>query len=162
MTTHFTLAEILPPKPSGIECKYFLTDPSQTDRRTILVASFEGEYPDGSRGNKHGAYIATSVLCGLSAFDADCLILDFRNLSYRWGNTMLRVFQDVTQFKDAGGDPGEPPFPIVVVTSVKSRAGFLSLVTPSGRPSPDWHFDEMDSAVQYGVKKSNEWFAFLG
>ncbi len=154
---HYTLVESTPSVPPGITCRYFLADAAQTDGRTILVVAFQGEYPDGSRGNAHGAYIATATLHGLHAFDADCLILDFRGLSYRWGNTLLKVLQDVSQFKDAEAGPDEPPFPIAVVTSEKCREAFLSLVTPMGRPTPGWHFDDIDAAIQYGVKKANEW-----
>lgn len=158
---NYSLIEARPPAPAGIGCQFFLVDQTQAGRRTVLVASFCGEYPDGSRGNMHGAYIATMALHGVHAFDADCLILDFRGLIYRWGNTLLKVFQDIAQFKDADAEPDEPPFPVVVVTSEKCRDAFLSLVTPMGRPTPEWHFDDMDRAVDFGLKKVEEWFAYI-
>lgn len=157
----FTLTEVEPPVPEGLSCRFFLADRVQTDRLTVLVVSFEGEYPDGSLGNGHAAYIATSTLLGLKAFDADCAILDFRAMTYRWGNSLLQVFLDVAQFRDAGCEPGEPPFPVLAVTSERSRAAFLSLVTPTGQPAPDWHFDDIDEAVAHGVRKAREWLDFI-
>lgn len=157
----YSLVKADPPQPHGIECQFFLVDPSQAGRRRVLIASFSGEYPDGSRGNEHGAYMAVMALYGIHAFDADCLILDLRGLTYRWGNTVLKVFQDVAQFKDSDAEPNEPPFPIVTVTSDKCREAFLSLVTPSGQPAPEWHFDDMNRAIEYGLKKVEEWFAYV-
>lgn len=157
----YSLIEVKPPAPAGIECQFFLVDQTQTGRRTILIASFSGEYPDGSRGNAHGAYLATMALYGIQAFDADCLIIDFRGLTYRWGNTLLKVFQDIAQFKDSGAEQNEPPFPVVIVTSDKCRDAILSLVTPTGQPTPEWHFDDMDLAIDYSLKKVEEWFAYI-
>lgn len=158
--SRYTFIESQPPVPACISCRYFLVSPEQAKRRSILVAAFEGEYPDGSRGNAHGAYIATAALHGVCAFDADCLLLDFRGLTYRWGNTLLKVFQDVSQFKDGELEPGEPAFPIVAITSEKSRDALLSLVTPVGRGAPEWHFQDIDAAIEYAQRKIEEWFAF--
>ncbi|MEC7119749.1 MAG: hypothetical protein VXW65_07590 [Pseudomonadota bacterium] len=158
--SHYSLIESKPPVPDGISCKYFLLSEAQAKHGTILVASFKGTYPDGSLGNSHGAYIATAALYGVSAFDADCLILDFRELSYRWGNTLLMVFQDISQYKDGELEPDEIPFPIVVVTSDLSRDAFLSLVTPVGSAAPEWHFQDMDTAIEYAQRKIEEWFSY--
>lgn len=156
----YSLIESTPPVPEGIACRYFLVDREQVGRRRILVVAFEGEYPDGSRGREHGAYIASASLHGVNAFDAHCLILDLRGLAYRWGNTLLAVFQDVSQFKDGDLEPEEPPFPIVAVTSDRCREGFLSLVTPVGQAAPEWHFEDMDAAIDHALKKVEEWFAY--
>lgn len=157
---NYSLNEAKVFQPAGIECRFYLVDATQAARRTILVAAFHGEYPDGSMGNAHGAYIATKALHGVHSFHADCLILDFRDLTYRWGNTLLQVFQDVSQFKDSDAEPDEPAYPIVAVTSDKCTAAFLSLVTPTGRPAPEWHFQDLDRAIDYGIKKVDEWFAY--
>lgn len=156
----YNLTEVAPPQPAGIACRYFLPSLDQTDRHRILVVSFTGEYPPGSLGNAHGAYIATCTLHGLHAFDAYAVILDFRELTYSWGNTLLQVFQDVGQFKDCGNDPGSPPFPVAVVTSEKCRDAFLTLVTPSGRKTPKWHFEKLDLAISYSIQAAREWLDF--
>lgn len=153
----YALTEASPPEPPGVSCRYFLVDPEHTDRNTILVVAFDGEYPDGSRGRAHGSYIAAATLHGLHAFHAHCVILDFRGLAYRWGDTLLGVFQDISQFKDAGTDPDEIPFPVVVVTSERCRDGILSLLTGHGQALPEWHFQDLDEAIQYGVTQASNW-----
>ncbi|WP_140637511.1 hypothetical protein [Methylibium rhizosphaerae] len=157
----YSLIKATPPHPRGIECQFFLVEPAQAGRRRILVVSISGEYPDGSLGNAHGAYMASMALHGIHALDADGLILDLRGLAYRWGNTLLKVFQDVSQFKDAGAEPNEPRFPVAVVTSEKCRSAFLSLVTPTDQAPPEWHFDDMDQAIECSLKKVEEWFAYV-
>lgn len=104
--------------------------------------------------------MARTTLFGIQSFDPHCLILDLRGLTYRWGNSLLGVFQDVAQLKDAGIEPDEPPFPVMVVTSERCKHAFLSLVTPCGRPPPDWHFDDIESAIDHVVVKVDEWFAY--
>ena len=128
----------------------------QTDRVRVLVSAFEGHYPAGSLGNDHGRYIACETMCGLYAFEPNCVVLDFRKLEYRWGNTLLKVFQDISQLKDTGAAPDEPPFPVIVVTSPLCSPGFLSLVTPCGGSAPTWHFDDVDAAITYAVRAANE------
>lgn len=155
------LTEVSLPVPTGLTCRFLLAERSQTERTTILVVAFDGDYPDGSLGNAHGAFIASSALHGLHVFDADCVILDFRGMSYRWGNTLLKVFQDIAQFKDAENEPGEPAFPVLAVTSARSQAAFLALVTPRGRPAPDWHFDDMDAAISHGTRMASQWLDFI-
>lgn len=64
-------------------------------------------------------------------------------------------------FRDGELEPNEPAFPIVVVTSEKCRAAFFSLVTPArSKKEPEWHFDDLDAAIQYAVKMVEEWFDF--
>lgn len=156
----FKLTEATPFTPAGLTCRFLLAERAQTDRMTVLVVAFEGEYPDGSLGNAHGHFIAAQALHGLHALDADCVVLDFRGMTYRWGNTLLQVFQDISQLKDSESEPGKPPFPVLAVTSEKSRAAFLGLVTHSGKTAPPWHFDDIDAAIAYGARKAKEWLAF--
>lgn len=159
--SQYSLAAISPSKPDGLSCQYLMPPLEQTDRIRVLVVAFDGDYPDGSLGNAHGHYIAYETMCGIHAFDPHCVVLDFRKLAYRWGNTLLGVFQDISQFKDAGADPGEPAFPVVVVTSPLCRQAFLSLVTPSdGASPPPWHFDDMDAAITYAVRASKDWLNY--
>ena len=150
-------------KPDGIECCYYGVAEFESEHMTdglfpdLLVVSFSGDYPDGSRGNTHGHYIATSTIHGLAAFGAWCVILDFRELSYQWGNTLLSVFDEIARYMQ--GDPGDPcdvPFPVVVVTSDKCRNGFLSLVSGTGT-EPDWHFSDIDAAIEFATMAACKW-----
>ena len=155
MGTYF-LHEVHVRPPDGLTCKFSMLD-KQDDRPPILIVSFGGEYPDGSSGSAHGHYIATMSLQGLSAFDPWCIILDFREMTYHWGNTLLKVFQDISTFMNAENKPDEPAFPILAVTSERSRSGFLSLVTPAGSAEPDWHFNKIHEAIKAGVVAANAW-----
>lgn len=154
------LTELTIPCPENISCKYYIPHGIDTQRMDILIVSFFGNYPDGSMGNEHGAYIAHMTVHGLLAFAPDCIILDLRELEYRWGNTLLRVFQDISGFKDQDKEQDEPYFPVLVVTSQKSRGGFLSLVTPSGAKEPDWHFAKMDDAIKRGITLAQQWLNY--
>ena len=64
--SRFPLTEVNPPVPEGLGCRFLLAEPSQTDRLTILVVAFDGDYPEGSLGNAHGAFIASSALLACS------------------------------------------------------------------------------------------------
>lgn len=140
-------------KPEGISCAYGIVEDSSNAE--ILIVSFAGTYPEGSLGNRHGQYIASSTVHGLAVFDPWGVVLDLRELHYTWGNTLLLAFEYIDRFM--AGDPGDPRFPVVVVTSDKCRDAFLSLVTPAGGEPPEWHFDDIAAAMEHAVRKANEW-----
>jgi hypothetical protein len=152
----FKLIPVKPTVPAGISSSFQLVDESQTETHKVLVVSFSGVCPPGSAGNEHGHYIATTVMHGLQAFQADCVILDLRELTYTWGSALLSVFQDVAQLKDCGAGPGLMAFPVMVVTSEKCRVGVLSLLTPTGE-SPEWHFEDVNRAIEAAVIAAKNW-----
>ncbi|MCP4218790.1 MAG: hypothetical protein GY765_29430 [bacterium] len=156
----FKLKELHVEAPEGLSCKYFMTEREQTEKMDILIVSFFGSYPDGSMGSEHAGYIACMAMHGLVAFNPDCIILDFREMEYRWGNSLLKVFQDISQYKDEGKEQDEPCFPVVAVTSDKCRASFLSLVTPMNSQEPSWHFGNMTNAIKYATKAAVEWLDY--
>lgn len=158
--SQYLLSSVSPKTPDDLSCRYLMPSAVQTDGLQVLVVAFDGNYPDGSLGNAHGHYIARETMCGIHAFEPDCVVIDFRQLAYRWGDTLLRVFQDISQFKDAGAASDEPSFPVVVVTSPLCRQAFLSLVAPSGASSPPWHFEDVDAAITYAVQRSKEWLQY--
>ena len=160
MMSQYSLLPVSSHQPDGLSRRFLMPPREQTDSYDVLIVAFEGVYPDGSGGNRHADYIACETVYGLQAFKPHCVVLDLRLLSYRWGDGLLRVFQDVSQLKDEGLAPGEPRFPVVVVTSTLCRAAFLSLVSPTGAPAPIWHFDNIDAAITYAVQASKAWMAF--
>ena len=152
---HFRLSEVSYEKPEGIESTYYLVDQDQQRDTRVLVISFRGAYPDGSLGNRHGGYIAHAGLCGVHAFSPEALVLDFRELHYRWGNTMLAVFQDVSQFMDADLAAGGYRFPIVVVASEKS-SGLHTLLRAPEADDP-FLFDDIDKAIAAARERGLQW-----
>lgn len=147
-------------KPEGIVCKYFMPDPVSTQGTDVLILSVNGVYPDGSLGNEHAAYIAVMAIQGLQAFNPEAFILDLSDLEYRWGNSILGVFQDVSRFMDADKEENEPYFPVFAVTSEKSTAGFLSLITPSNESPPEWHFKDINQAIEKAASAGKAWIEF--
>jgi hypothetical protein len=146
--------------PKGIACKFYHPMGIDTNNMDILVVSYSGIYPEGALGIAHGSYIAVMAMHGLHLFTPDCVVLDFRELQYRSGNTLLRVFQDISAFKDDEKEPDAPFFPVLVVTSEKSRNGFLTLVAPNGSPEPDWHFSSVQDAVSAGARLASQWYYY--
>jgi len=143
--------------PKGITCKYLMPSRTETENLDILIVSVIGVYPQGSLGNAHGHYIATMVMHGLHFFDPDCVILDLRALEYRWGNTLLLVFHMITEYRDAEREENEPFFPVLAVTSEKSEAAFLSLVTPVNSQPPNWHFRDINQAISEAISRAKLW-----
>lgn len=144
------MAEALYEKPTEIECRFHFPEIHGKILRSVLIVSFSGAYPPGSKGNRHGEYIAIMAMYGLVAFQPACLVLDFSDLSYSWGNTLLRVFDEV-------GERGEPPLPVLAVTSEKCREAFLSLVTPVGASEPQWHYHSLEQAVPAAIAAAEQW-----
>lgn len=128
---------------------------STTEDDSVLVVAFSGSYGVGSRGNDDGTFISAVTLAGLVAFGGGCLVLDFADMDYTWGNTLLKVFDDVRQYKD---EPGEPAYPVLVVTSDRSREAFLSLVGKTEIAAKEWHFRDINSAIQAARAAARRWY----
>ena len=143
-------------KPDGIDSEYFMLDKTLTDGSPILVVSFTGSCPDGSAGSKHAAYVSYAAMCGLHAFSPWAIVLDFRNLDYRWGNSMYGVFQDISRFMDADIDPGAPPFPIISVISDRS-VGFTSLLLPSNDEQSNTLIHDINTGIESAIRAAKEW-----
>jgi hypothetical protein len=154
----YQLSEIQKEKPTNIDCKYFSPKEKLKDNIDVLVVSFYGEYPNGSKGKKHATFISDKVISGLINFDPDAIILDFRELHYSWGNSLLGVFQNISQFKDAGNEEGEPEFPAIILTSEKSKNGLLSLLTPAtSKEIPDFIFEDEKDALKSAEERGYYW-----
>lgn len=152
------LIEKIPSTPERLSCKFYQRERNGTDKIDVLIVSFFGDYPKGSLGNEYGSFIARKAIEGLMSFSVEALILDFREMNYTYGNTLLKVFQDIYQYMDAGNDDDDPIFPIFVVMSDENRAGILSLLTPVGSESiPDFCFDDMDEAIAKATEKGAYW-----
>lgn len=80
-------------------------------------------------------------------------------MTYAWGNTLLKVYQVVSLYKDIPEEPDCPPFPVLTVTSKKSRDAFVSLVTPNGGSTPSSHFADLNAAIEAAIVAANKWLA---
>lgn len=137
--------------PPGIICRYSRPKSDSKSDDGVLIVSFDGTYPPGSRGNEHGSYMAHMTIHGVAAFSPDCVLLDLRRLEYQWGNTLLLVFQEIDRFMN---EPNEAPFPIVVVTGDSSREAVLSLF---GGDGGDWHYTSLEAGVEAARAKGEAW-----
>ena len=152
------LNEIVVKNPVDLSCSFFSKEQKENDKIDVLIVSFFGKCLEGSAGRNHGNFIARKTIEGLMVFDADVIVLDFREMNYTYGNSLLKVFQDISQFKDAGNNEDEPEFPIIVVTSSKSKSGVLSLLMPANSNEiPDWHFEDIDKAIDVATEKGEYW-----
>ncbi|HEY6971884.1 MAG TPA: hypothetical protein VJA94_21915 [Candidatus Angelobacter sp.] len=147
-------AEALYKKPDEIDCTFHFAETNGEILRRVLIVSFSGTYPPGSEGNRHAKYITIMAMYGLVAFEPACLVLDFSDLSYSWGDALLGVFAEVGRYKN---EKGEPPFPVLAVTSEKCRKAFLSLVTLIGAPEPEWHYRSLEQAVPAAIAAAERW-----
>lgn len=120
---------------------------------TVLVVSFDGEYGVGSQGNGDAAFMSAETLRALAAFDAEAIVLDFRRLAYSWGNALLGVFQSIDQYVN---EPGEPQFPVFVVSSDLCRGALLGLMG-TDESEANWHFSDMNAALDAAAEAGAAW-----
>ncbi len=73
----------------------------------VLEVRVGGEYREGSRGNPDAQAMAVHVAALLARYEPDVILLDLSRLRYRWGNSILRVFEVIARFGGA--------FPVEVV-----------------------------------------------
>lgn len=149
--SNFNLLSVEPFVPSSLTVKIY-----QVENEDVLIVRFDGEYPSGSQGNQHGKFINEQTLYAIHVFDPSCLIIDFRQLSYQWGNTLLGMFQDISQFKDAGNCPNDPVYPVLIMGSDLCRDGLFSLCGVKDN-QPDWYFEDLDACIETAIKKAEYW-----
>ncbi len=124
-----------------IRAKFYRVDKSVDLHDMIAVVSFHGRMPDGSKGKDHGRYIAAQTVYWMTYIDAIAVVMDFRDLEYRWGDSILGALQTIDmRFRDQWSDLGMS-VPVKLLSSPKS-SGLLSLVT-----DPRFFFSEMDDAI---------------
>jgi hypothetical protein len=144
------LSLLRPADLSDIRCEYQTPEGDVTV--SVLVIAFFGTYRKGSQGNPDGAFVRGQVMAGMTMYMPSCLVLDFRNLSYEWGNTLLGVFEDIHHFTDDGEGPA---YPVITVTSDKSGPALHSLLGIEG-PS-EFHHVDMDAALAEARRQAKIW-----
>lgn len=146
--------------PENIRCTFSVIERTK-DAIAVLLISFSGNYPEGSLGNTHARYISRNVLAGIIEFDPDAILLDFSALTYSWGNAILRVFTEISLFKDGENTVDEPNFPVIVLVSEISKNGIISLLTPStATTKPSFIFENLDAAIDAAFIKGAYWLNY--
>jgi hypothetical protein len=110
----------------------------------VTVMEWNGVYGDGSRGNDDGVFMRVTTLGALSAWHANAVVFDLRNLHYEWGDKIWEMF-------GRGIDPsGVEDIPYSTVVSEKCMPGFktcISIIEPA--------FDTMEEAINDVVNRSH-------
>ena len=127
--------------PRGIFTKHYRVSRDIPNSSFIAVISFHGHVPDGSKGKRHTEYITLECLELMTRLDAICLIIDFRDLSYKWGNSLLRVFDTLRKHFHYEWHDLDMNVPIKLLASEKS-VGVFSLMN-----NPSLFFETPDAAI---------------
>ena len=122
------LGPVTPPAGLAVEC-HRLSMPAFSMDWAIAVVAVRGAFPDGSAGREHARYLKLACLEAMARMDALCLILDFREATYGWGDSLIDVFTTLDRhFYYEWHDIGMR-MPIKLLAS-ESSSGLLSLVRP--------------------------------
>jgi len=114
-------------RPDGIFAAHYRVVQQVRNHNMIAAIGFHGAMPDGSKGKAHGRYISAQAAYWMTYLNALCIVIDFRDLEYKWGDSMLGVFQTLDQyFRDYWKDGGIA-LPIKILASSKS-SGLYSLI----------------------------------
>ena len=137
--------------PKGIRARFHRVQPPVDCHDMIAVVSFHGKMPDGSAGKAHGRFIGAQAVYWMTFLEAIAVVLDFRDLSYRWGDGMVGALQAIDRrFRDDWSDLNRG-VPVKLLGSAKS-SGLQSLVS-----SPDMLFTSMEEAVAACSREVRVW-----
>jgi len=103
-------------------------------KASVLVISFIGSYGYGSRGNKDAILMEAVIGASLETWPSiQAIILNLRQLSYRWGDAIDKAF--------VGS-------PLMLVISDINREGLTSFVDEEMQAEPsEWLYESFDAAV---------------
>jgi len=88
----------------------------------VLIVAFSGNYRQGAGGDGDATFMRANTRAALSAWPSFGLVLDFRELEYKFGDMMASVLSCAEdQWVDA-------EFPVRIIVSDRCREGIQSLV----------------------------------
>ncbi|MBN8599545.1 MAG: hypothetical protein J0M26_00735 [Planctomycetes bacterium] len=58
----------------------------------VTVMEWSGVFGHGSRGNDDGVFMRVTTLAALSAWHANGVVFDLRNLHYEWGDKIWKMY----------------------------------------------------------------------
>ncbi len=64
-------------------------------KHSILSINFKGIYKAGSEGNNDALFMRGIIAMAINLWITEGLVLDFTQLSYEWGNTLLKIFDPI-------------------------------------------------------------------
>jgi len=113
----------------------------------VLSIEFSGEHGVGSEGNGDSLFMESTIKIAIQVWPVEALILDFRKLSYEWGNSIGGVLL-------AGKAIMGSSFPTVAVVSdlckdALERASPFYAVQPESWEKTKWLFDDVETALIY-------------
>lgn len=130
-------------RPRGISARQQAVSSAHVENAGfIAVISFHGKIPDGSEGKSHAEFVTLQCLEALARLDAICIIIDFRDVQYKWGNSLLRVFDTLRKHLYYEWHDVKGATPVKFLASDKS-AGLYSLIG-----NPNTFFETMEAAVE--------------
>lgn len=137
--------------PKGISARsYGVQGEMCSDTWAIAVISFHGAMPDGSAGKDHAEFVTLECVKVMTRLDAKCLIIDFRDVKYRWGNGILSAFQVLDRYFFYEWQDVDMRLPIKVLASDKS-IGLRSLL------KEETFFETMEEAIQSCGEDMKRW-----
>lgn len=139
--------------PKRIRAKFYHVDTSVNLADMIAVVSFHGKMPDGSMGKQHGKYIAAQTSFWMTYIGAISVVMDFRDLDYKWGDSLLGAFQTLERFYRDSWEDIDRSLPIKLIASEKS-SGLYSLISNSSV-----FFSNVDEAVLSCSEDLEYWLA---
>jgi len=142
---------------SKIEYRMFLYNfteaPDDFAGESALAMEFKGRYKIGGEGYEDSLFMTAMIHAALQVWYVKGLILDFRQLSYEWGNNIGEVIL-------AGKSVMGSKFPTAVVVSdlcknaLETGRVVYEVDYRSGRQA-QWLFDDLDSALSFVKEQSS-------
>lgn len=114
----------------------------------FVVLQFSGSYRIGSEGNNDGLYIFSKICSMYFMYETiSLLVLDFRSLDYKFGNTILK---SLDFFNEIGRDNEEKNKSILIVVSESNSKPIEKLLNLSTNTSCKvlFNYDEAISIAQ--------------
>lgn len=131
---------------SAIGCRFTLRTYSEEEDGfycPVLIAAFDGEYRHGARGNDDAVYLTAMLSAAVSAWHPLALVLDFKDLTYTWGDMMdspLRFGEEHRHWE--GG------LATTVVASSRNEPALRSLIDAlMGDDPDDWLCPTREAAI---------------
>jgi hypothetical protein len=117
----------------------------------VVAAHFAGEYRDGSGGKPDAGVIVGITAAASIVWDADAIILDLRELDYRWGDEMDLV---------CSPPEGNPNLVFAIVGSERCLPAistlFYGVGTERSATEVEHVFDDFNEAAEWVETKLSE------